>query len=121
MKTASASLAGLALLLCACGGSDESGSGRRSIEVQRQDFRVLVPATGRLKAAVSVELGPPSVPDVWNYNLKWLAREGQRVRQGEPVMRFDTTELDDKLLTYSTNLETTRQEREKEQGQGFHR
>lgn len=113
MKTTTALL--LALLLCGCGGSSLTGDGDRSVIVQRQDFRVLVPATGRLKAAVSYELGPPSVRDVWNYNLKWMAREGERVKTGQPVLRFDATELDEKLLTYGTNLEKTKQEREKEE------
>jgi HlyD family secretion protein len=113
MKRSAAFL--LVLALCGCDGSGLSGSGDRSVIVQRQDFRVVVPATGRLKAAVSFELGPPSVRDVWNYNLKWMAREGQRVKQGQPVLRFDATELDEKLLTYSSNLEKTQQEREKEE------
>ncbi len=104
-----------ALAAAGCGESKLSREDGRRIVVQRQDFRVIVPATGRLKAAVSSELGPPSVRDTWNYNLKWMAREGKRVKTGDTVLRFDATELDEKLLTYGTNLEKTRQEREKEQ------
>ena len=104
-----------ALVLAGCGGPDNSGEDGRRVVTQRQDFRVIVRATGRLKAAVSFELGPPSIRDTWNYNLKWMAREGKRVKEGDTVLRFDGTELDEKLLTYGTNLEKTRQEREKEQ------
>lgn len=104
-----------AALLAGCGEGGPAGDEARSVTVAREDFRVVVPATGRLKAAVSYELGPPSIRDVWNYNLKWMTREGARVKPGDVVLRFDTTELDEKLLNYRTNLEKTRQEREKEQ------
>jgi HlyD family secretion protein len=105
----------LAAAALACGGGGLSAGSDRWASVVREDFRVVVPATGRLKAAVSHEMGPPSVRDVWNYNLKWMIREGARVRPGDVVLRFDTTDLDEKLLQYETSLETTRQEREKEQ------
>ena len=104
-----------AAALSGCGEGGLAGDSGRSAAVEREDFRVVVPATGRLKAAISYELGPPSIRDVWNYNLKWITREGARVKPGDVVMRFDTTELDEKLLGYRTNLEKARQEREKEE------
>jgi multidrug efflux pump subunit AcrA (membrane-fusion protein) len=83
--------------------------------VQQEDFRVVVEATGKLEAAVAYEVGPPSVRDFWEYNLTWMIPEGSYVKAGDVVARFDTTELDEQLREYQAELETTLQEKEKEQ------
>lgn len=89
--------------------------GAGQIAVQRGDFAVTVAATGKLEAAVNFEVGPPSARDFWEYNLTWMIPEGSRVKQGDVVARFDTTQLDDQLRDQRAGLETTQQEREKEQ------
>lgn len=83
--------------------------------VQQEDFRVVVEATGKLEAAVAYEIGPPSVRDFWEYNLTWMIPEGSYVKQGDVVARFDATQLDENLRDYRAELETTLQEKEKEQ------
>lgn len=93
------------------GGAD----GLRTAEVTRQDLPLLVEAQGRLEAAVAYEIGPPSVPETWNYNLTWMIPEGRRVKEGDIVARFDATAIEEQLRDYQAQLETVRQEREKEQ------
>ncbi|MGD8375036.1 MAG: efflux RND transporter periplasmic adaptor subunit [Acidobacteriota bacterium] len=84
-------------------------------EVRREEFRSIVEATGKLEAAVAYEIGPPSVAEFWNYSLTWMIPEGKRVQKGEPIARFDTTDIDDRLRDHRAKLETAIQEREKEE------
>ena len=81
----------------------------------RGDFSVLVEAGGTLEAAIYYEMGPPSVKDVWNYNLTWMVPEGALVKAAQVVARFDAQELEDRLRDDRAELETVTQEKEKEQ------
>lgn len=92
-----------------------SGSSSSSAPVIREDFTVAVEATGKIEAAVAFEIGPPSADGYWSYDLSWMIPEGSRVKQGDVIARFDTTELDDHLRNYSADLEKVLQEREKEE------
>ena len=84
--------------------------GPASTRVERGDFRLLVEATGKLEAAVAFEVGPPSVRDVWSYNLTWMIPEGSQVEKGSVIARFDATEINDRLRERRAELETTLQE-----------
>jgi multidrug efflux pump subunit AcrA (membrane-fusion protein) len=86
-----------------------------SAPVLREEFRAAVEATGRLEAAVSYEVGPPSVADFWEYSLTWMIPEGSRVAQGDVIARFDATVIDERLRDHRAKLEKTLQEREKEE------
>ena len=93
-------------------GPDRSDAAFR---VTREDFRSVIAATGALEAAVSNELGPPSIPDIWSYNLTFMIPEGSLVKAGTPVMRFDATQIEDRLRETQAEFETTVKEREKEE------
>jgi len=95
--------------------SREAGGDERTAAVTRNDFRVVVEATGRLETAVAYEIGPPSVQDFWEYNLTWMIPEGTWVKEGDVVARFDTTVLDDRLREHRAARETAIQEKEKEE------
>ncbi|NJN64300.1 MAG: efflux RND transporter periplasmic adaptor subunit [Acidobacteria bacterium] len=111
-----AGVAGLAVLL---GVSALALTARSSdaglVEVVREDLPIVVEAQGRLEAAVAYEIGPPSVQNMWDYDLSWMIQEGRRVKEGDVVARFDATEIEDQLRDYRAQLETVKQEREKEQ------
>ncbi len=92
-----------------------SSASRNTATVVKDDFHVFVEATGTLEAAVAYEIGPPSARDFWEYNLTWMIPEGSQVSEGDVIARFDTTELDDRLRQHRADLETTMQEREKEE------
>lgn len=68
------------------------------VEVERDDLPLEVEVTGTLKATRSVYLGPPQVPGVWEVKIASLAPEGKQVAAGEPVLGFDTSELERQLL-----------------------
>lgn len=86
-----------------------------TVRVVREDFEISVEASGKLEAAVAFEVGPPSVRDVWRYNLSWMVPEGKTIAEGDVVARFDATEMDDRLREHRASLEKVIQEKEKEQ------
>lgn len=81
--------------------------------VERGDLVVEVPVSGTLEAVDSVQLGPPSIPGMWNYKLASLAPEGMKVAPGAPVMRFDTTELERQLLDKQAERDSAAKELER--------
>jgi multidrug efflux pump subunit AcrA (membrane-fusion protein) len=108
-------LAGGAVALVAVGaawaGGGRGGEGWR--EVTRGDLPVAVEVSGTLEAVHSVRLGPPQVPETWNFKISYLAPEGERVTAGTPVIRFDTAELERKLLDARAEGETAARQLDK--------
>lgn len=78
--------------------------------VERGDLVTTVPVSGELEAVTSVMLGPPQVPDTWEYKIADLAPEGQSVPAGTPVVRFDTAELERKLIEKTAERDSADQE-----------
>ncbi|MEM7243990.1 MAG: efflux RND transporter periplasmic adaptor subunit [Acidobacteriota bacterium] len=66
--------------------------------VSRGELVLTVEADGELEAVRRTLIGPPGVPNVWNYKIAWMADEGASVEQGERILSFDTTELQRRLL-----------------------
>jgi multidrug resistance efflux pump len=65
---------------------------------ERGDLVLSVEVTGTLAAVHSQPVGPPQVADVWDFKISMMAPEGKDVKAGDPVLGFDTTELERKLL-----------------------
>jgi multidrug resistance efflux pump len=63
------------------------------VRATRGDLVTGVEVTGTLAALNSDSLGPPQLPDVWDFKIAMMAPEGADVKQGRPVLGFDTTEL----------------------------
>jgi HlyD family secretion protein len=82
-------------------------------EVHREDLVLGVAVTGTLSATESVALGPPQLPDMWNYKISFMAPEGAEVRQGQPVLGFDTAELDTRLQEKMAERDSAEKELEK--------
>ena len=83
------------------------------VRVSRGDLVTGIDVTGTLSAVDSGSFGPPQVNDVWNFKISMLAPEGSDVKQGEPVLGFDTTELQKRLDEKSAESEQSRKEIEK--------
>jgi HlyD family secretion protein len=66
-------------------------------EVQRGDLVMGVETTGTLKAADSALIGPPPLQGRWQFKISMMAPEGAEVRQGQPVLGFDVSELQREL------------------------
>jgi HlyD family secretion protein len=67
-------------------------------EVRRADLVLGVEVRGVLAAVEPAVLRPPDIPDQWSLKIAFLAPEGQTVRRGTPVLRFDASDLDRKLI-----------------------
>ncbi|HSP16452.1 MAG TPA: efflux RND transporter periplasmic adaptor subunit [Thermoanaerobaculia bacterium] len=63
----------------------------------RGDLVSGVDVTGTLAAVESDTLGPPQLPDVWDFKISMMAPEGSDVKKGAPVLAFDTSELQRRL------------------------
>lgn len=109
-------LAALAVVLLLLGGLwMQRGDSSRWVRVESGDLPIIVEAPGKLESKVHIEIGPPSVRDVWQYNLSWMIPEGSWVKENDVIARFDGTDLDDQLRKERATLETTRQTKDKEQ------
>ncbi|MEO8362218.1 MAG: efflux RND transporter periplasmic adaptor subunit [Vicinamibacteria bacterium] len=92
---------GAALALGAISWSSGSSANDAPTAVARFDTLLqTVDVEGEIAAAGSIDLGPPAVPDIWEYKIAFMADEGTLVKTGQPVVRFDPAtlqrQLDDK-------------------------
>ncbi|RMG42513.1 MAG: efflux RND transporter periplasmic adaptor subunit [Acidobacteria bacterium] len=72
-----------------------------------------VHASGELRPARPVTIGPPVIRHIWNYTITSLVEEGSVVEAGAPVVTFDTRELQETLDVKRSELETARRELDK--------
>lgn len=84
------------------------------VTVRRADLVTGFEVTGTLVSINPEALGPPRLPDVWNFKISMLAPEGSDVKKGQPVLGFDTTELQRRLESKSAEAEESRKQIEKE-------
>ena len=107
-------LPAVAVLTCAALalGAIEGESGPW-LEVEKRDLVVGVDIEGELEAIESDTIGPPRVPNVWQFKIASLATDGQQVQAGQPVVGFDTTRLRQQLEQLSSDRDTAAAELEK--------
>jgi len=85
------------------------------VEVRRDDLVVGVPVSGTLSSVQSQRIGPPQISELWEYKIAFLAPEGTQVRAGQPVLSFDTSELERGLLDKMAERDSAQKELEKRQ------
>ena len=83
------------------------------IEATRGDVVTGVDVSGTLAAIDSSVLGPPQIPDTWEFKVSMMAPEGADVKKGAPVLGFDTSELQRRLDQYRALAEQAAKEIEK--------
>ncbi len=59
---------------------------------------------GEVLSRQSVNVGPPNIRQVWNYNLVMLAPEGSYLKAGEPVAIFEANDVKTRLDTHRSSL-----------------
>ena len=59
---------------------------------------------GDVLSRQSYAIAPPSIQQVWEYNLVMLAAEGKQVKEGEPVAIFEANEVGTRLDTHRSSL-----------------
>ena len=87
-----------------------TGEDRPSAVAERGELVIGVEMNGTLRAVETTVLGPPSVPDVWSFKIAMMAPEGSEVRVGQPVLAFDTTELEQRRRRLAGELDAARAE-----------
>jgi multidrug efflux pump subunit AcrA (membrane-fusion protein) len=100
-------LAVLAAAVASARWARPADDGVPTLKLQRTDFDQRVPAPGNLEA---VEATPVTVPvDVPGpFRIGWLAPDGSRVKQGEVVIRFDSSEIEKTLIDAQDDLREAR-------------
>jgi multidrug efflux pump subunit AcrA (membrane-fusion protein) len=63
------------------------------VPIRRDDLVLGVDVTGKLAAVNSDLLGPPPVPDKWDFKISQMAPEGAAVKKGDVVLAFDAMDL----------------------------
>jgi multidrug resistance efflux pump len=93
-----------------------SASGKAAwTEVRHDDLVVGVPVAGTLSSVQAVRIGPPQITEIWDYKIAFMAPEGASVRAGQPVLGFDTSELERQLLDKRAERDSAQKEMEKKQ------
>lgn len=105
-------MAAAATLVAAHRGGDNEWA-----EVSRADLVLGSDVAGTLKAAASELLGPPMIADVWDFKIAFLAADGVGVRQGQPVLGFDTSSLQRDLEQVRADHDQAVKELEKKLGE----
>jgi multidrug efflux pump subunit AcrA (membrane-fusion protein) len=63
--------------------------------VRKGDFLVIVRCRGDVKAGRSVPIYAPVVP---NLTIAWMAPAGEEIKEGEPIIRFDSSSAQQQLI-----------------------
>ena len=71
--------------------------------VRRGELVSEVEATGLLESVDADFLGPPPVPRQWDFKIELMAPEGETVEAGQPVLAFDSSELQRRLQEAQAN------------------
>ena len=82
-------------------------------EVQPAPFIRRIEASGELRSADSISVGPPQIRRMWRFTVTSMAPEGKAIGQGEPLVSFDAQQPTERLELKTSNLETSRKEYEK--------
>lgn len=96
------SMAAVAVLLVALGArSLLSGIGATAApepaRIRKDDLVMTVDVAGELAAVRTIEIGAPSVRDLWDFKISFLAVESAQVKKGQPVIAFDAQPLEKAL------------------------
>lgn len=93
----------------AAGGGDEI----EWVTVERGDVVLGVDLEGELEATEASFLSPPAIPYQRQFRISFIAPEGARVTAGQPVLGFDTTDLETRLQERMADRDSAAAEMEK--------
>ena len=75
----------------------------------------MVKVTGEVHSAKSHNFGSPTVSNIWQYTISFMAPDGTRVEKGQAVVRFDTQELKTRILKKKNSLNEKEKESQKQE------
>lgn len=76
-------------------------------------YPVIVEATGTLEALRSVNVGPPQLRRERRFKLAKIVEEGKRVTEGDFLMEFDTSDIQERLKDEIGNFQRVQENRQK--------
>jgi RND family efflux transporter MFP subunit len=88
------------------GGCNLGPDDARWVTARRGELVVGVDVTGQLASTESHPLGPPPIRHVWNFKIAHMTTEGDSIKKGEPVLRFDVSELRRELEEYQNEADS---------------
>jgi multidrug efflux pump subunit AcrA (membrane-fusion protein) len=91
-------------------GNDRSQLEANEPRVTKGNFRSTVVLTGTLVSLRAEEFKVPIIEN-WRVQIKWMVKEGESVKPGDPVVRFDTANLASDIETAQDSLRTKREEK----------
>ena len=106
--------ASLTFLLARNGRSPHPGETDPSVAQGR--FLSTVVLTGSLTALRSEEFKVP-ITETWRVQLKWMVKEGETVKPGDPVVRFDTASLASSIETAQDSLKAKWEEKSQKEAE----
>ena len=109
-KSVSASMIAVAMLALGACSQDHNQS-----TTVRSEPREMVKVTGEIESASSAFFGPPAVPNIWQYTISFMAKEGRKVKAGMPILKFDPQELMTKLRDKRNALNEKQKQLEKQE------
>lgn len=80
-----------------------------TVTVERRDLIIWAEVEGRIEAIQPASLGPPPIPGMWQYRISFLAPEASEVKRGQPVVGFDTQELEQRLRHRTADRDSAEQ------------
>ncbi|HLG15339.1 MAG TPA: efflux RND transporter periplasmic adaptor subunit [Blastocatellia bacterium] len=90
------------------------GSQVEEVTVATRSMTFWVQATGTLRATSVRDFGgPPAFGDYWQFQIVSMAPEGQAVKKGDVVMRFDAQRINQDLQTFQNELDQATKEMER--------
>jgi HlyD family secretion protein len=95
--TAVIAVAGLGMAWLVSASDLGAGARRTWLRVEHRELVLGIPTEGELRAVDSALIGPPQLRRIWNFQISMIAPEGAEVQAGQPVLGFDTTELQQRL------------------------
>jgi multidrug efflux pump subunit AcrA (membrane-fusion protein) len=100
----------LAILILSFVGHSRPAENQNLPRVTKGDFQPVLVLTGSLTALRSEEFKVP-ITESWRIQIKWMVKEGDSVKAGDPVVRFDTANLASQVETNDQSLRTKREEK----------
>jgi len=113
---------GLVVVVLAAGGwwalEAFTGEVGNWVEVERGDLTLGVEVTGKLAAVETDLVGPPKLQEMWQYKIAFMAPEGATVAEGDRVLGFDSSELNQRLQQEIAERDAARKRVEKAEKEG---
>lgn len=82
------------------------------VDVKRADLVIGIEVTGELAAVDSLDIKPPTV-NIWDFKIAELVPEGVEVKEGDPIVAFDPSELTRELERLANDADAAQKKLDK--------